>query len=262
MTELHEKFVLRTEIQDHIGTIRFSCPPYNHVSVELLQAMAAQILALDEVDDCRVVILRSEGKVFCAGADFNEGGDFAADDDDAAVLGLYAQAARLYSNRKPIIAIVQGAAIGAGLGLALVADFRIGSEQSRFAANFVKLGFHAGFGISTRLPEIVGQQNAARMLLTGERVAGATALDWGLIDILAATEHLEQSAVNFARQIAENAPLAVEATRATLRADVANRVQLATSYEAAVQSRLKKTEDFAEGVQAVAQRRPGQFKRR
>jgi enoyl-CoA hydratase/carnithine racemase len=73
---------------------------------------------------------------------------------------------------------------------------------------------------------------------------------------------LEQSAINFALQIAANAPLAVEATRVTLRADIANRVQSATSYEAEVQSRLKKTEDFAEGVQAVAQRRPGQFKRR
>lgn len=262
MTEVQGKFIVRTDIQNHVGTISFSCPPYNHVSVELLRAMADQILALDEVDDCRVVILRSEGKVFCAGADFNEGGDFAADDDDAAVLALYAQAARLYSNRKPVIAIVQGAAIGAGLGLALVADFRIASEQSRFAANFVKLGFHAGFGISTRLPEIIGQQNAARMLLTGERVNGATALDWGLVDMLATTEDLEKSAMHFALQIAENAPLAVEATRATLRGDISGRVQAATRYEAAVQSRLKKTADFAEGVQAVAQRRPGQFSRK
>ena len=262
MSEVHEKFAVRTDIQNHVGTICFSCPPYNYVSVELLRAMADQILALDEVDDCRVVILRSEGKVFCAGADFNEGGDFAADDDDAAVLGLYAQATRLYSNRKPVIAIVQGAAIGAGLGLALVADFRIASEQSRFAANFVKLGFHAGFGISTRLPEIIGHQNATRMLLTGERVNGATALDWGLVDMLATAEDLETSAMHFALQIAENAPLAVEATRATLRGDISSRVQSATRYEAAVQSRLKKTEDFAEGVQAVAQRRPGQFSRK
>jgi len=100
------------------------------------------------------------------------------------------------------------------------------------------------------------------MLLTGERVNGATALDWGLVDMLATAEDLETSAMHFALQIAENAPLAVEATRATLRGDISSRVQSATHYEAAVQSRLKKTEDFAEGVQAVAQRRPGQFKRK
>lgn len=257
-----QKFALRTEVKDHVGIISFSCPPYNHVSVDLLEAMADRLLALNDIDDCRVIILQSEGKVFCAGADFNKGGDFAEDDDDAAALGLYAQAARLYSNRKPIVVIVQGAAIGAGLGLALVADFRIASDLSRFSANFVKLGFHAGFGISTRLPEIISQQNAARMLLTGERIDGETALNWGLVDMLAPAENLERAAFDFAAQIAENAPLAVEATRATLRGDIVGRIRATTSREAELQSRLKKTSDFAEGIKAVSERRPGQFSRR
>ncbi len=177
------------------------------------------------------------------------------------MLGLYAQATRLYSNRKPIIAIVQGAAIGAGLGLALVADFRIGSEQSRFSANFVKLGFHAGFGISNRLPEIVGKQKAARMLLTGERVNGESAADWGLLDFLAAAQDLKQQALQFAAGIAENAPLAVEATRKTLRGDIAEKVKNVTSQEAIIQARLKQTRDFSEGVKSVAERRPGRFTR-
>lgn len=261
MISAQPKFALRTEVQGHVGIISFSCPPYNHVSVDLLQAMADQLLALDDVDDCRVIILRSEGKVFCAGADFNDGGDFAADDDDAAVRGLYAQAARLYSNRKPIVAIVQGAAIGAGLGLALVADFRIASAQSRFSANFVKLGFHAGFGISSRLPEIIGQQKASRMLLTGERISGETASDWGLVDVFAIADDLTQAAFDFAALIAENAPLAVEATRATLRGDIAETIRNVTSQEAVIQAGLKQTNDFAEGVKSVAERRPGQFKR-
>lgn len=261
MTVMAEKFTVQTEVKDHIGTISFACPPYNHVSVELLEVLADQLLALDDSDDCRVVILRSEGKVFCAGADFNEGGDFAADDDNSAVLGLYAQATRLYSNRKPIIAIVQGAAIGAGLGLALVADFRIGSEQSRFSANFVKLGFHAGFGISNRLPHIIGDQRAARMLLTGERVSGDTAAGWGLLDVLAPADDLTKAAVDFAGLIAENAPLAVEATRKTLRGDIAETVRHVTAHEAVIQSGLKQTQDFAEGVRSVAERRPGRFTR-
>lgn len=79
--------------------------------------------------------------------------------------------------------------------------------------------------------------------------------------MLAGTENLKQSALNCALQIAENARLAIEATRARYRGHSSNRVQLATSYKAAVQSRLKKTKDYAEGVQAVAQRRPGQFNR-
>lgn len=257
-----QKFTLRTEVKNHVGIITFSCPPYNHISVGLLEAMADEFLALEDIDDCRVIILRSEGKIFCAGADFNKGGDFAEDDDDAAARGLYAQAARLYSNRKPIIVIVQGAAIGAGLGLALVADFRIASDISRFSANFVKLGFHAGFGISTRLPEVISKQNTARMSLTGERIDGATAFRWGLVDVLAPDENLEQVAFNFATQIAENAPLAVEATRATLRGDIVDRIRKTTRWEAELQSGLKKTSDFAEGIKAVSERRPGQFSRR
>lgn len=89
MTVTDEKFTVQTQVDDHIATISFASPPYNHVSVELLEVLADQLLALDHSDDCRVVILRSEGKVFCAGADFNEGGDFAAYDENSAVLGLY-----------------------------------------------------------------------------------------------------------------------------------------------------------------------------
>jgi len=252
-------FTVQTEVADHIGTIRFSCPPYNHVSVGLLAALADQLEALDADDSCRVVVLCAEGKVFCAGADFNEGGDFADDGDNAGVLALYEQAARLYANRKPIIAVVQGAAIGAGLSLALVADFRIASEHARFAANFVKLGFHAGFGIAARLPELLGVQKAARMLLSGERVTGAAAFDWGLVDILAPADDLAQTARDFAASIAENAPLAVEATRLTVRGDIAERIRQTTAREAALQSDLKKTADFAEGVKSVAERRAGRF---
>lgn len=255
------KFSVRTEVTNHIGTITFACPPYNHVSIELLGEMANQLEALDADDACRVVLLQSEGKIFCAGADFNEGGDFAGDEENKVALALYEQAARLYSNRKPIIALVQGAAVGAGLGLALVADFRVASDQSRFSANFVKLGFHAGFAITDRLPDLIGQQKAARMLMTGERITGATALEWGLADLLVPADQLLQTATDFATQIAENAPLAIEATRQTLRGNLTEKVMATTAVEWAIQTRLKKTDDFAEGVKAVAERRVGQFTR-
>ena len=255
-------FSVQTTIKDHIGTITFSCPPYNYVSVELLAEIADQLVALDETDECRVVLLQSEGKIFCAGADFNDGGDFADDEDNAAALALYEQAVRLYANRKPIIALVQGAAIGAGLGLALVADFRIASDQARWAANFVKLGFHAGFGITHRLPGLIGPQKAARLLMTGERINGITAHEWGLVDLVVPADQLLETATSFVTQIAENAPLAIEETRNTLRGNLADAVKATTSQEWVVQTRLKKTEDFAEGVKAVAERRAGQFKRK
>jgi enoyl-CoA hydratase/carnithine racemase len=172
---------------------------------------------------------------------------------------LYAEAVRLFSNTKPIVAAVQGAAVGAGLGLALVADFRVVAPEARFTANFVKLGFHAGFGISHTLPRLIGLQRAALMLETGRRIRGDEALAWGLADELAPLDGLRAAAIALAREIAENAPLAVQSTRATLRAGLAEAVKAITDHEFIEQSRLRQTADFAEGVRAVAERRPGRF---
>ncbi|MBC7497196.1 MAG: enoyl-CoA hydratase/isomerase family protein, partial [Sphingomonadaceae bacterium] len=157
------------------------------------------------------------------------------------------------------VAAVQGAAVGAGLGLALVADFRVAAPEARFAANFVKLGFHAGFGITHTLPRVVGMQRASLMLQTGRRIAGAEALAWGLADVVAPLPELTAAAQALAAELAENAPLAVEATRATLRARLVDTFVAQTRHELAEQARLMATADFAEGVRAVSERRPGEF---
>jgi enoyl-CoA hydratase/carnithine racemase len=172
---------------------------------------------------------------------------------------LYVEAVRLFSARKPIIAAVQGAAVGAGLGLALVADFRVVAPEARFTANFVKLGFHPGFGITHTLPRLIGQQKAALLCLTGRRVTGEQALELGLADVLAPLDQLEATAIALAKEIAENAPLAVQSTRATFRAGLAAAVKAQTDHELVEQTWLRKTADFAEGVRAVAERRAGNF---
>ncbi len=100
------------------------------------------------------------------------------------------------------------------------------------------------------------------MLLTGERVSGDTAAGWGLLDALAPADDLTKAALDFAALIAENAPLAVEATRKTLRGNIAETVRHVTAQEAVIQSGLKQTQDFAEGVKSVAERRPGRFTRK
>ncbi|WP_312846661.1 enoyl-CoA hydratase/isomerase family protein [Sphingopyxis sp. PET50] len=174
---------------------------------------------------------------------------------------FYEQAVRLFALRKPMIAAVQGAAIGAGLGLALAADFRIAAPEARFAANFVKLGFHPGFAISHTLPRAIGQQRAAMMMLTGRRISGEVARDWGLADAVAPLNGLLDAALAVAGEIAENGPLGVEATRATLRHDLVAAVRAATATEAARQAELGDTHDFAEGRRAVQERRPGRFER-
>jgi enoyl-CoA hydratase/carnithine racemase len=160
------------------------------------------------------------------------------------------------------VAAVQGAAVGAGLGLALIADFRVAAPEARFAANFTKLGFHPGFGLTHTLPRLIGQQAAAHMFLTGGRYDASEALRMGLVDEITDQENLLPTALKLAAEIAENAPLAVRSTRKTLRADLAAAVRKATDNEFAEQQWLMKTDDFKEGVKSVTERRPGDFKGR
>ncbi len=241
-------------LAEHVGEVRLCRPPDNYFSVEMIVAIADGLEALDRDDACRVVVLRAEGKHFCAGADFRGSRPDSTSE-------LYTAAVRLFRTRKPIVAAVQGAAIGGGLGLALSADFRIASTTARFSANFARLGFHHGFGLSVTLPRLVGQQRAAELLYTGRRITGDGAVAIGLADRVHPADELDAATITFAAEIAASAPFAVEAIRATLRAGLADAVAAATGHERAEQIRLRGTADFAEGVRAMAGRRPPRFTR-
>jgi enoyl-CoA hydratase/carnithine racemase len=242
----------------HVALLEIDRPPNNFVSVELVRDLADALEDIDQDPTLRASVLSAAGKAFCAGADLASptgvGGA-----GMAGINPLYEQAVRLFSAKKPIVAAVQGAAVGAGLGLALVADFRIVAPEARFAANFVKLGFHPGFGITHTLPRVVGQQRADLMCLTGRRIKGEEALDWGLADQLVDLGSLREAALALAQEIAENAPLAVVATRATLRAGLVEAVKRQTDHELGEQTWLRATNDFAEGVRSVNERRTGVF---
>ena len=254
---------------DHIGLARdggtavvtIDRPPHNFVSVELMRDLADAFEAVDAERALRAIVLQTEGRSFCAGADFAAPTDAVAS-GMGGITALYEQAVRLFSIETPIVAAVQGAAIGAGLGLALVADFRVAGPDARFAANFVKLGFHPGFGLTHTLPRLLGPQRAALMSLTGRRIKPDEALAWGLVDQVAGNDDLRSAARALAHEIAENAPLAVVATRKTLRAGLAAAVRTQTSHEHDQQAILRATEDFQEGVRAVAERRAGNFQGR
>lgn len=242
----------------HVAVVTFARPPHNFADLALIEAIGAAFAACDEHADVRAIVLRSEGRVFCAGADLVNANPV-ADGVTAERNPFYVAAARLFAMGKPVVAAVQGAAVGAGLGLALVADFRVATPEARFVANFVQLGFHPGFGISAVLERVVGRQRALTMLLTGRRIGGEQAFEWGLADALVEADGLEAAALALAHEIAAGAPLAVRSTRATLRGDLAELVKRATDHELAEQGWLQKTADFAEGVRAVAERRPGRF---
>ena len=243
------------ESVDSIAMIEFHRPPNNYFDVELIRQIANMLEDAENVPNCRVVVLCSEGKNFCAGARIDGG----AADVTKSLQDLYSEGLRLFKGRLPIVAAVQGAAVGGGLGLALVADFRVASPESRFHCNFARLGYHHGFGMTVTLPAVVGQQRALEMLYTGGQLRGEEARSVGLCDRLVPAIELRDAALAFAGEIAANGPLAVGAIRRTMRGNLAEQVRLASKHEAEIQQKLNITHDFAEGVRSMAERRQPRF---
>ena len=244
----------------HVAIVEIQRPPNNFFDVGLITDLASAFEALDQADDCRALVLCSQGKHFCAGNNFAaKRGDAEQSERAAGRNPLYSAAVRLFDAKKPVVAAVQGAAVGGGFGLATMADFRVVCPEARFTSNFVKLGFHPGFGLTHTLPRIIGVQRANLMFLTGRRINGETASEWGLAEVLTTRENLRSEALALAAEIAENAPLALKSVRATMRQGLPAAVQAATDHENAEQARLGKTEDHKEGVRAVAERRAGNF---
>lgn len=256
---------LGVERRGHVALIEIRRPPHNFFDAALIGEIADAFESLDADADCRALVLAAQGKAFCAGANFGDG-----DSDGGELLSgprpgaahLYLEGSRLFRTKKPIVAAVHGAAVGGGLGLAMVADFRVTCREARFSANFTRLGFHPGFGLTVTLPAVIGPTKAALMFYTSRRVRGDEAHAMGLADLLVPQDQVREASLALAAEIAENSPLGLIATRTTLRGDLADRVLAATEHELAEQSRLRKTEDFKEGVKAMAERRVPVFNNR
>ena len=251
-------------LEGHVATVEINRPPHNFFDRDLIAQIADAYGELDEDPTCRAIVLAANGKSFCAGANFGSGdqsgnAEFTEEGFKNTTGLLYREGVRLFGAAKPVVAAVQGAAIGGGLGLALTADFRVAAPEARFAANFAKLGIHPGFGLTVTLPRLVGQQAANLLFLTGRRIKGEEALRLGLVDELVPLGELAATAHALAREIAENAPLAVVSVRATMRQNLAAQVAAATDHELAEQQWLRGTADAEEGIHAVAERRPGRF---
>lgn len=251
---------LHVSLAGHVATLEIDRPPNNHTTPELIAELADTLEQFDRNPACRAIVLAARGKHFCAGADLSSRPPGAGVPRHATTgQTLYQEAARLLSTRKPIIAAVHGAAIGAGLGLAVVADFRITCKESRWSANFARMGFHPGFGLSATLPALIGRQKAALMMYTGRRITGEEAHAIGLADVLAPLSDVRAAAHALAEEIAASAPLAVMSVRQTLRRDVRNLFAAATEREFTEQALHRASADYAEGVLAMKERRTPHF---
>lgn len=257
--------LLGVEVVGHVAVVEMQTPPHNFLTPALVESVAETLESYDTDPDVRAVVLCAQGRSFCAGANFGGGDGPLGEGSAREPVGgstterLYAAAARLCEVATPFVAAVQGPAIGGGLGLAMTANLRVTCPEARFAANFGALGIHQGFGLSVLLPEVLGPTRAAEVLLTGRRYDGEAATAMGMADRCVPADRLRDEAIDLAAAIAVNAPLALRAINRTLRAGLADRVRDATRHEAEQQRQLSSTADAAEGIRAVAERRPGNF---
>ena len=250
-----------TRLDGHVVQCEIKRPPNNFFDIALISDLSDCFEAIDEDKDIRAIVLCSDGKHFCAGANFgsNERAAELEKRTESDRNPLYDQAVRLFRCKKPVVAAVQGAAVGGGFGLALMADFRVVCSATRMTANFVKLGFTPGFGLTHTLARIVGHQRANLLFMTGRRINGDTAMEWGLGDVYTDDDNVRNAAIELATEIAENAPLALLSLREQMRPGLADAVNDVTTIESREQKWLQSTNDHKEGVKAVAERRTGSF---
>ena len=250
---------VQVSFDGNVATVEICRPPHNFFTIPLIQHLAGAFEDLEADRRCHSIVLAAQGSAFCAGADFSNRDATPPHRSPRAVNPIYGEALRMFACRKPVVAAVQGPAIGGGLGLALVADFRVTCAEAKFSANFNRLGFHPGFGLSVTLPRLVGMQRAAMLFYTGRRIAGEEAVAIGLADVLVPQDQVRSEAAKLAREIALSAPLAVQSTRATLRQGLVEQIRLAVARESTEQNAQFKTADFREGVAAMAARREPRF---
>jgi enoyl-CoA hydratase/carnithine racemase len=258
MTENHGE--IRLDVRDQVAVLTLHRPAkLNAITPQMTDQLTGHVVALNADPEVRVVVLTGAGRAFCAGSDI--GG--LADYDSAVQFGNrpdYCDA--IHTLAKPVIAAVNGPALGGGLELALGCDIRLAAESATFTAPEIKLGWIGGGGMSALLAHSIGTSNAALMLLTGDRVDAATALHWGLVTEVLPADELAGRARQLAGVIASRAPIAAQAAKRNLRAAFEMPLDRAIDYERQLQTICFATDDAAEGRAAFAERRPPVFRGR
>lgn len=202
--------VVRVEREGATVVLYIAHPPANAISQAVRESLSEALSDAEADDTCRVAIITGEGsKFFGAGADISEFESLGA----ARIANGQQLTLQMEASRLPMIAAVNGIALGGGCELALACDIRIASDTARFGQPEVKLGIIAGWGGSQRLPQLIGRGRALEMLLTGEPVDAHRAHAIGLVNHVVAAESLMATARALADQIAAQAPLAVAASK-------------------------------------------------
>jgi enoyl-CoA hydratase len=248
---------LLCEVRDQVATVTVNRPKVlNALNAQTFDELEAVFQVLADDPAVRVILLTGAGeKAFAAGADINE---IAATD---AVTGL--EKARrgqavfrlIESCGKPVIALINGFALGGGCELAMACTMRLASEKARLGQPEVKLGLIPGYGGTQRLPRLVGESAALRLLLSGEMIDAVEALRIGLVDEIVPVERLMERGEALAKSIVAMAPLAVAGCLEAVRRGRGLQIDAANEVEAEIFGRLCGTEDKVEGTRAFLEKR-------
>ena len=233
----------------------------NAMTEALTAAWSSAIEALAVDPDVRALVVTGEGPVFCSGADLSWLDQGASDDITpdrlrSKMLPFYRSWLAARDLPFPVIAAINGAAIGAGLALALACDLRYASTDAVFSTPFIHLGTHPGMATTYLLPEAIGMSRAREMLYTGRNVDAHEALEWGLIN--GVSDDVLAQAISVATNIASAAPIATKLTKSGLQQSV-NGFDVSLHWEAMAQPITMATADLHEGIQARRGRRPPVF---
>jgi enoyl-CoA hydratase len=255
---------VRFHVDGTVGVITLDRPDNrNSMTPELLDAFSAASARARADTDIRVLVVTGTGACFSSGADFKS--TLQRDTGEAPherSYAMYVPFLSLLDIEVPVIGALNGHAVGGGFGLALVCDMRIGAIDAKYGANFAKLGLAPGMSISYLLPRLVGMAKANELLLTGRLVDGREAETLGILNRAVPAGDVLREAMELAQTIAANAPLAVRATKASIRRGLALTVREAAREEAVAQAETLQTADCAEGIAALLEKRPPVFKGR
>jgi enoyl-CoA hydratase/carnithine racemase len=259
---------LIVEREDSILTVRMDSPETRNALSEPAQMQEfVDLCAAVKADrSVKVVVLTGNGPAFCAGGNVKDmrerGGIFAGSPYELRESyrnGIQRIPLALYELDVPVVAAINGPAIGAGLDLACMCDVRISADTAKFAESFVKLGIVPGDGGAWLLPRIVGMPKASLMALTGDTIDAAKALEWGLVTEVVPAAELLSAALDVARRMAANPSHGLRLTKRLLREGQHMRLDSLLELSAAFQSLAHHTEDHQEAVNAFVEKRAPQF---
>lgn len=254
---------LKLDITDGLATITLNRPDrLNALSSDLKRELAKAVRQVGgKYSGARCLMITGEGRAFCSGADLAEGGLGAGSDPGANLLDTYHPILQeLAALKMPIVSAVNGVAAGAGMSIAISADFVVAAKSAYFLQAFVNIGLVPDAGSTFILPRLIGTARARRMMMLGEKISAETALDWGMIHSVSEDDTLLDDATALANKLAKGPTLALGSIRQLIADSADNSYSEQLFAEAQAQRAAGQTHDCMEGVSAFIQKRDAAFK--